>query len=78
MSKLASSPRGVNDRLMTHQLPLDLEKIVTIISAYVPTMPHLDTVNDKFYEELDVSSFHRSQSQRNLNGDFHARVGTDH
>ncbi|XP_039386731.1 uncharacterized protein LOC120401127, partial [Mauremys reevesii] len=77
--KLASLPKGVNDRFMTLHLPLPRGKQAILISAYTPTMTNLDEVKDKFYEDLDalLSSVKRT-NRLILLGDFNARVGSDH
>uniref|UniRef100_A0A8C3HII6 Endonuclease/exonuclease/phosphatase domain-containing protein n=1 Tax=Chrysemys picta bellii TaxID=8478 RepID=A0A8C3HII6_CHRPI len=76
--KLASSPKGINDRLMTMQLLPQKGKQATLISAYAPTMTNPEDVKDKFYEELDtlLSSVHRTDKLI-LIGDFNARVRCD-
>ena len=78
-NKLTSLPKGVNDRLMTLQLPLGENKQVTLISVYAPTMTNPDEVKDRFYEELEslITSVPR-QEKLIILGDFNARVGTDH
>nr|VZI43458.1 unnamed protein product [Spirometra erinaceieuropaei] len=43
---------GINDRLMSHRLPLLKAKFVTIISAYAPPVTNPDAARDKFYEDL--------------------------
>ena len=77
--KLTKLPEGINDRLMTLQIPLTDKKNATIISAYAPTMTNPDDIKDKFYEELDalISAVPPSEKLILL-GDFNARVGTDH
>ena len=77
--KLTKLPEGLNDRLMTLQLPLDRKKCATLVSAYAPTMTNPDDVKDKFYEELDalIAAVPKSEKLVVL-GDFNARVGTDH
>ena len=47
--KLTSLPKGVNDRLMTLQLPLGKSKSATIINAYAPTnsMANPEELKDK-------------------------------
>ena len=77
--KLTKLPEGLNDRLMTLQIPLTGKKQATLISAYAPTMTNPDDVKDKFYEELDtlISAVPASDKLIVL-GDFNARVGNDH
>lgn len=76
---LTKLPEGINDRLMTLQLPLAKNKSATIISAYAPTMTNPDDIKDKFYQELDtiLTNVHK-RDKLILLGDFNARVGTDH
>ena len=50
VSKLASLPRGINDRLMVMQLQLTNKQKATLISAYAPTMTNPEEVQDQFYE----------------------------
>ena len=76
--KLVKLPEGINDRLMTLQIPLGNKKSATLISAYAPTMTNPDDVKDKFYEELDILIAAVPQSEKLIVlGDFNARVGTD-
>ena len=79
VSKLASPPKGINDRLMTVRLPLPRKQYATLISAYAPTMTNPDDVKEKFYEDLQatISAVPRTDKLIIL-GDFNARVGTDH
>ena len=79
VSKLASPPKGLNDRLATVRLPLSYgKKFVTIISAYAPTMTNPEEVKDKFYEDLDaIISAVPAADKLVLLGDFNARVGCD-
>jgi len=76
---LVGPPKGINDRLMTLQIPLHGGKTATLVSVYAPTMTNPDDVKDKFYEELDtvISSVPKPEKLIIL-GDFNARVGTDH
>ncbi|CAJ0940211.1 unnamed protein product [Ranitomeya imitator] len=77
--KLTWLPEGINDCLMTFQLPLTNKKHATLISAYAPTMTNPDDIKDKFYDELDtlISAIPQADKLIIL-GDFNARVGTDH
>ena len=76
--KLVRLPEGMNDRLMTFQIPLGNKKSATLMSAYAPTMTNPDDVKDKFYEDLDILIAAVPQSEKVIVlGDFNARVGTD-
>ena len=79
VSKLASLPRGLNDRLMVMQLQLTNKQKATLISAYAPTMTNPEEVKGQFYEQLDalIAAVPKSEKLIIL-GDFNARVGTDH
>ena len=54
VSKLASLPKGINDRLMVMQLQLTNKQKDTLISAYAPTMTNPEEVKGEFYEQLDA------------------------
>ena len=77
LSLLDSLPHGVNQRLMSLRLHLDVG-YVTLISAYTPTMTHTDETKEQFYEELDklLQAVPRSDKLVLL-GDFSARVRCD-
>ena len=55
VGKLSGLSKGINDRIMTLRLSLSGNKHATIVSAYAPTMPYPDEVQDKFYNYLDDS-----------------------
>ena len=79
VGKMVGVPKGVNDRLMTMQLPLSHgKKHATIVSAYAPTMTNPDEVKDRFYEDLNavIEAVPKSDKLFIL-GDFNARVGSD-
>ena len=70
-------PNGINERLMTVDLHLD-GCILTLISAYAPTLCGSDEDKEDFYDNL--SSIIKNVPRTNkllLLGDFNARVGTD-
>ena len=70
-------PNGINERLMTVDLHLE-GCILTLISAYAPTLCSSDEDKEDFYDSLN--SIVKSVPQSNkllLLGDFNARVGTD-
>lgn len=79
VNKLASAPKGINDRLMTARLPLPKKRFATLISAYAPTMTNPDEVKEAFYEDLrnTIAAVTRSDKLIIL-GDFNAQVGRDH
>ncbi|XP_072163210.1 uncharacterized protein [Diadema setosum] len=76
--KLANTPVGLNDRLMSMHLPLGKKRSATIISAYAPTMTNPDEVKDKFYEELDSLIASTKSEKLIILGDLNARVEADH
>lgn len=79
VQKLRKLLEGLNDRLMTLQLPLSSKKNATIISAYAPTMTNPMDVKGRFYEELDLLIASVPQTDKFvLLGDFNARVGSDY
>ena len=79
VGKLACTPKGVNDCLMTLRLPLHFgRKFATLISAYAPTMTNSDQIKDKFYEDLESTICAVSATDKVIIlGDFNARVGQD-
>ncbi|XP_068674690.1 craniofacial development protein 2-like [Montipora foliosa] len=70
---------GINERLVTLQVPLKYGRSLTLISVYAPTMTNSNDIKDKFYEDLDatISSVPKPNKLLVL-GDFNARVGHDH
>ena len=78
VKELVSIPKGINDRLMTMQIPLSKQATATSISAYAPTMTNPEEVKDKFYEELDSLITTVRTEKLIVLGDFNARVGKDH
>ena len=79
VSKLASLPTAINDRLMTLKLPLVGKKQATFVSVYAPTMTNPDDIKDKFYEDLDsIISTTPNSDKLIILGDFNARVGRDY
>ena len=79
VGKLAGPPKGVNDQLMTMELPLSYgRKHVTVVSANGPTMTNSEDVKDKFYKQLHsvITTVPRADKLIIL-GDFNATVGSD-
>ena len=79
VNKLASPPKGINDRLMTVRLPLPRKRYANLISADAPTMTNPDDVKEKFYEDFraTIAAIPRADKLIIL-GDFNARVGSDY
>ena len=70
-------PVGINERLMTMSFPLE-GSILSIISAYAPTLAQSDETKDYFYGALsDALDKIPSTNKLLLMGDFNARVGSD-
>ena len=63
--RLAKHPEGVNDRLMTLQLPLSNKKSVTLVNAYAPTMTIQMMSKTSSMRNSTLSSL-QSHTQRNL------------
>lgn len=64
--KLVKLPNGVNNHLMTLQLPIVNKKCATILGVDATTITNPDNNNDKFYmyEELDTLISTVSQSEK--------------
>ncbi|XP_076030447.1 uncharacterized protein LOC143018749 [Oratosquilla oratoria] len=75
---LPNITKGINDRLMTMQIPLGKKVKATIVSAYAPNMTNSDEIKDKFYEELDPLIISVKSKKLIILGDFNASVGADH
>ena len=71
-------PVGINERLMTMSLPLE-GCILSLISAYAPTLPSSDESKESFYGTLsDAIKAIPIPNKILLLGDFNARVGKDY
>ena len=71
-------PVGISERLMTMSFPLE-DSILSIISAYAPTLAQSDETKDNFYGALsDAIDKIPCSNKLLLMGDFNARVGSDH
>ena len=53
VNNLQELPIPINERLMTLRLPLAQKQMLTIISAYAPTMDAENHVKEDFYDALD-------------------------
>ena len=77
-NKLEEIPEGISERLMTLRIPLSKKRTLLCISAYAPTMTHLEESKEKFYEDLRKIILKASPCDSILLlGDFNARVGND-
>ena len=71
-------PSGINERLMSMELPLT-GGTLTLISAYAPTLQNSTENKGIFYDQLnDLLNTVPFAHKLILLGDFNARVGTDH
>ena len=48
VNKLSGPTKGVNDCLMTVQVPLSGKSHATLLSAYAPTMTNPDSAKERF------------------------------
>ena len=71
---------AINERLITILLPTDtLNRYVTIIGAYAPTMTYDEITKEVFYNQLDQCIRETPKEDKLIiMGDFNARVGTNH
>jgi hypothetical protein len=79
IKNITSLPKGINDRLMTMQIPLSNNQHATILNANAPTMTQNPVEKDKFYEDFDDAI--RNVPWPNMLiilGDINAWVGLDH
>ena len=78
MKSIPSLPVGINERLMKLRLPLTKSRLLTIISAYAPTLTNSDETKEKFSHDLDQLIRSTSPNDKLLiMGDFNARVRKD-
>ena len=71
-------PKGINERLMSMELPLT-GCTLTLISAYAPTLQSSAEMKGIFYDQLnDTLNAVPFAHKLLLLGDFNARVGNDH
>ena len=76
--QLPDLPTPVSERLLKLRFPLNPSRLVTVISAYTPTLIRGEEAKDAFYEELNGFVKDVLPSDKlTLLGDFNARVGTD-
>ncbi|VDL94862.1 unnamed protein product [Schistocephalus solidus] len=79
VGRLPCLPQGINDRLMRLRLPIRGDQFATIISAYAPMMTSSDAAKGKLYDDLHALLATVPKVDKLIvNGDFNARVGTDH
>ncbi|KAJ1160520.1 hypothetical protein NDU88_001022 [Pleurodeles waltl] len=77
--KLATLPKGFNDRPMSLQFPLKEKRHATFINAYAPTMTSPEEIKDKFYEDLESLIASVTKEDRLvILGDFNTRVCVDY
>ncbi|XP_034071876.1 LOW QUALITY PROTEIN: uncharacterized protein LOC117545945 [Gymnodraco acuticeps] len=76
LPRLAETPVGISERLMTLRIPLVKNRFATLLSAYAPTLPSESVAKDSFYQSLDEALRRIPKNDKIfLLGDFNARVG---
>ncbi|VDM04245.1 unnamed protein product [Schistocephalus solidus] len=79
VGRLPCLSQGINDRLMSVQLPLQEDKFATITSAYAPPVKSTDAVKDIFYEDVhDLLATVPKLNKLIVLCDFNGSVGTNH
>lgn len=77
-ARLESSPRAINERLMTARIPLQHDRFLTVISAYAPTMTNPEANKEEFYATLDRAICDTPAADKlMILSDFNARVGQE-
>ncbi|KAJ4918209.1 hypothetical protein JOQ06_023050 [Pogonophryne albipinna] len=76
LPRLAETPVGISERLITLRIPLVTNRFATLLSAYAPTLPSESEAKDSFYQSLDEALRRIPKNDKIfLLGDFNARVG---
>ena len=76
--KLQNLPVGHSDRLMSLRLPIQDNKLVTVLSVYAPTLQAETGVKEAFYRDLrNLLQQVDSKQKLLILGEFKARVGRD-
>ncbi|KAI4807948.1 hypothetical protein KUCAC02_027720, partial [Chaenocephalus aceratus] len=76
LPRLAETPVGISERLMTLRIPLVKNHFATLLSAYAPTLSSKSEAKDSFYQSLDEALRRIPKNDKIfLLGDFNARVG---
>ncbi|KAJ4935851.1 hypothetical protein JOQ06_017378, partial [Pogonophryne albipinna] len=76
LPRLAETPVGISERLMSLRIPLVKNRFATLLSAYAPTLPSESEAKDSFYQSLDEALRRIPKNDKMfLLGDFNARVG---
>ncbi|KAI4825265.1 hypothetical protein KUCAC02_020952, partial [Chaenocephalus aceratus] len=76
LPRLAETPVGISERLMSLRIPLVKNRFATLLSAYAPTLPSESEAKDSFYQSLDEALRRIPKNDKIfLLGDFNARVG---
>ncbi|KAI4826128.1 hypothetical protein KUCAC02_021775, partial [Chaenocephalus aceratus] len=74
LPRLAETPVGISERLMTLRIPLVKNRFATLLSAYAPTLPSESEAKDSFYQSLDEALRRIPKNDKIfLLGDFNAR-----
>ena len=75
--KLQNLSVGHSDRIMSLKLPIQENKVATVLSVYAPTLQAETGVKEAFYRDLYNLQQVHSKDKLLILGDFNARVGRD-
>ena len=76
--KLQNLPFSHSDRIMSLRLPIQDNKLATVLSVYAPTLQAETGVKEAFYRDLhNLLQQVDSKDKLLISGDFNARVGRD-
>ena len=76
--KLQNLPDGHSDCIMSLRLPVQDNKVATVLSVYAPTLQAETGVKEAFYPDLHkLLQQVESEDKLLIFGDFNARVGRD-
>ena len=78
LSNLKELPSGFSERIMSCRLELGMNRFITLISVYAPTLSHPPEETEQFYSDLgELVRKVPKEDKIAVMGDFNARVGTD-
>ena len=79
INNLKELPSGFCERIMSCRLELGMNRSMTLISVYAPTLSHPPEETEQFYSDLgDLVRKIPNEDKIVVMGDFNARVGSDY